>query len=150
MNMIDLLCDNEGQPLEINHMDRQKIWNDFYFDSCSESCLVNLLQNSILEKFEDIDSRLSDLSQICIFSHETFEYLEELFPGSRYFNRDYSENLVIFRYGILGIISLKIFDGKLNFICASCDENDEMAKSNLVSEIVNYILHWLWLSLNSY
>lgn len=146
--MIDLLTDNEGQPLSMIGSANCQVWENFNLGKADEYELIMLLRNSVLEKFEEIDERIEKLIDLKVFNEDCLEYLEEIFSGSKRFDRDSSYNLVARDRNVVCIVCISAVDGKLSLLCACRNKGDE--RGELITKVVNAVLHWLWIFMNSF
>ena len=148
--MIELLTDEEGQPLIISESATSSLWSSFNILNASEFELVSLLKKSSLTKLEELDYRISNLLDLKIFNLNCLEYLSEIYPNSKRFDKNLSYNLVIQFNDILAIISIRILDNDLSLISANKFNSLDSDKYQLTSNIINSLLHWLWLYINTY
>ena len=70
--------------------------------------------------------------------------------NSKRFDKNLSYNLVIQFNDILAIISIRILDNDLSLISANKFNSLDSDKYQLTSNIINSLLHWLWLYINTY
>lgn len=143
--MLDLLRDNESIPLP----KQPKPIKLFDLDSASEQDLKEFLLSSNLQNFNELDSSLESINSLCIFTQDTLDYFTELYPQCRQFSQDQTEILIILYSSTYIILNLNPSQQSLNLMLIS-QENPLIDYDEVVTKVINTLLHWLWLRLNSY
>jgi hypothetical protein len=148
--MIELLTDDQGQPIPVSISQSSDLWDRFVLPQASETELIFLLKSSVLNKFEDIDNRLDQLVSIKVFNKNCLEYLAAIHRSNKRFDRDLSFNLAIKKNNLVAVVSIGVVDQTLDLLCASRPQTSLLSIESAVTDIVNSLLHWLWLDMNSF
>ena len=148
--MIDLLTDDEGQPIIMLSSPSAYVWDSFDLNKASEFDLIFLLKSSALARFQEIDVSLTKFNSITVFNTDCLEYLAEIFEESKRFDTDLSRNLVLKFKEAIGIVSISNVNQKLELICATQSKAHEIEQEELITKVVNVLLHWLWIYMNSF
>jgi hypothetical protein len=148
--MLELLTDDESQPLPIFSPPNPLLWDEFSLPAASESDLIRLLQHSSLQKFESLDSDLSQITSIHVFNSDTLDYISEIFYPCKRYIRELSDSLAIRTAGGLAILSVMETTQTINMVYAGPFTELGGEDHTAITNIVNALLHWLWLHINSY
>jgi hypothetical protein len=134
LQIIDLILDEESTPLVKTQA------------TGSENGLKEFLLSVDIQKFADIDPELEIFENLKVFNSEVLEYFSEVFRVISAKTTDKTENLLLDLESRV-LIVLHPESRTLGLFVIDDGKNDPCSS---ISQVINTLLHWLWLKLNSY
>lgn len=108
--------------------------------------LKSILFKSNISKFSDFDEELRTWEDLQVFDSDVIDYISQLLEITQKETTDKTTNLLInLQPKVLLVLDPQ--DKKLGLYIISNDKSDP---SDSISQIINILLHWLWIKINTY
>ena len=108
--------------------------------------LKNILFKARIDKFSDFDEELRTWEDLQVFDADVIDYITQVLEIEKKEITDKTINLLV-KLNPKVLIVLDPQDKKLGLYILNDDKSDP---SESITEIINILLHWVWIKINTY